>query len=168
MRQEAQLVWSSRYRKGAVANAVVSAVWTLLYVIPVDPFPMLLRIVVAGGPGTWFILSYLLYIIVGFGGFLGLSYLYFVAERFEGRVVNRGLALVGFLAMYVGLTGTTFGLAVAGALGGYAAVIAHSPAETVRLIMEPFVNPLRTLCLVTVVGAVASLAAPYVEKHKTS
>jgi len=152
-------LWASRYRKGAVFNGFVSAFWTLLFMLPFEPFPVLLKIVVAGGPGMWYILGYLLYMIVGFCGFLGLSHLYSAAESMgEGRV-NQALALVGFTALYVGFTGSSFGLAVAGAVGGYAAVIVHAPAENVRLIMEPFVTPLRILCLVAIIGALASLAS---------
>ncbi|GBC71781.1 hypothetical protein HRbin02_01569 [Candidatus Calditenuaceae archaeon HR02] len=154
-------VWASRYRSGAVANAFVSILWTLLYVLPFEPFPVLLKIVVAGGPGVWFMLGYLLYIIVGFGGFLGLSYLYSIAEAAGAKRVNNFLALTGYAALFIGFTGTTIGLAVAGAVGGYTAVILHAPAENVRMVMEPFVNPLRILCLVTVIGTIASLAAPY-------
>ncbi len=156
--------WAYRYRKGAVANGLVSVFWTLLYVLPFEPFPMLLKIVVAGGPGVWFMLGYLLHMIVGFGGFLGLSYLYSVAEDSGGRRINNALALTGYVALFIGFTGTTFGLAVAGAVGGYTAVILHAPAESVRMVMEPFVNPLRVLCIVAVVGAIAGLAAPYASK----
>ncbi|MEM0482573.1 MAG: hypothetical protein QXM16_06795 [Nitrososphaerota archaeon] len=157
-------VWASRYRKGAVVNASVSAFWTLLYVLPFDPFPTLLKIVVAGGPGVWFMLGYLLYMIVGFGGFLGLSYLYSTSEDSGGRRVNDALALTGYAALFIGFTGTTVGLAVAGAVGGYTAVILHAPAENVRMVMEPFVNPLRILCLIAVMGAIASLVAAYAPK----
>ncbi len=161
-------VWASRFRKGAVANAFVSVFWTLLYVLPFEPFPMLLKIVVAGGPGVWFMLGYLLHMIVGFGGFLGLSYLYSVAEGTEDRRVNGVLALTGYAALFIGFTGATVGLAVAGAVGGYEAVILHAPVESVRMVMEPFVNPLRILCIVAVIGVIASLAAPYASSPSPS
>lgn len=163
-------VWASRYRRGAVANAFVSILWSLLFVLPFEPFPMLLKIVVAGGPGVWFMLGYLLHIIVGFGGFLGLSYLYSIAEASGDKRVNDALALAGYATLFIGFTGATIGLAVAGVAGGYTAVILHAPAEDVRMVMEPFVNPLRILCLIAVIGAVAGLAAPYTTKpsHTTT
>ncbi len=160
--QELQPVWYLRFRRAALINGTISALWTLIMILPFPPFPIFLRIIVGGGPGTWFMLSYILYIAVGFGGFLGLSFLYFAVE--SERKIHQRLAWLNLLAMYVGVTGAVLTLAAAGALGGYASTIVHSPPETVRLILEPFVDVIRVLCLVAFIGVISGLVAIYPSK----
>ncbi|MEM1991443.1 MAG: hypothetical protein QXO76_12545 [Thermoproteota archaeon] len=142
-----------------------SVFYTLIIVLPIQPFLMILRIIVGGGPGTWFILGYILYLAVGFTGHLGFSYLYYLAEKIEGRKLNRLLVWLNILAMYVGITGANFALAIAGILGGYVSTILHSPSEEVRLILEPFVNPIRILSIVAIVGVLSGITALYLSKE---
>ncbi|MEM2909662.1 MAG: hypothetical protein QXO01_01150 [Nitrososphaerota archaeon] len=134
-------------------------------VLPIQPFPTILRIIVGGGPGTWLILGYILYLVVGFAGHLGFSYLYYLIEKVEYRKVNGLLAGLNIITMYIGITGASFMLAIAGILGGYASTILHSSSEEVRLILEPFVNPIRILSIVAIIGVLLGIAALYLSKR---
>src|SRR5271157_372784 len=93
---------------------------TLFVVLPFRPFSFLPPIIEAGGPGLWFLLGYLLYAAVGFGGFAALSALMFTIETYESRKPDDALTLAGFALLYAGVTVTSVLLLLAGALGGYA------------------------------------------------
>jgi hypothetical protein len=138
-------------RKIALANAVAASIWTLIIVLPIEPFSLLLRIIVGGGPGIWFIMGYLLFITVGFCGLAGLSYIYYSAEK-EGNKINNQLAVLGLVLTCVGTIATTIMLQLAGAIGGYEYTIMRAPTEKIRLILEPLVNPIRLLVIMTSMG----------------
>jgi hypothetical protein len=150
-------MWSNRFRNAALINALISALWTLIILLPISPFPILQRIIVGGGPGIWFTIGYLLFLTLGFCGFVGFSFLYYVAESVQNRKINNGLAWLHLIATYVGIVGSTMALAVAGVLGGYASIIMHAPTEEIRLILEPFLNPIRILSLFAFIGIVSGL-----------
>jgi heme/copper-type cytochrome/quinol oxidase subunit 1 len=89
------------------------------------------------GPGTWLILGYTLFIIIGFYDFIGFSTLYKQLEE-EGRVVDEGLAAIGLFMLFIGVTLATMLLGVGGAIGGYARSVQHLPTQQVQTILEPF------------------------------
>jgi heme/copper-type cytochrome/quinol oxidase subunit 1 len=127
--------------------------------LPFPPFTELLRILVGGGPGVWFLMAYLLFLAVGFGGFTGFSYIYYTLEAVEGRHINPLLARSHLVLMYLGVLGAVLVLAVAGVLGGYSTTIAHAPPEVTRQVLEPFVWPIRLLAILALVGIGLGLAA---------
>ncbi len=145
-------------RKIALANAVAASIWTLIIVLPIEPFPLLLRIIVGGGPGVWFIVGYLLFIIVGFCGFEGLSYIYYVAEK-EDNKINNQLALLGLVLTCIGTIATTIMLQLAGAMGGYEYTIMRASTEKIRLLLEPLVNPIRLLVIIASIGIILQSSA---------
>jgi hypothetical protein len=145
-------------RKIALANAVAASIWTLIIVLPIEPFPLLLRIIVGGGPGIWFIMGYLLFIIVGFCGLAGLSYIYYMAEK-EGNKISNQLSILGLVLTCVGTIATTIMLQLAGAMGGYEYTIMRAPTEKIRLLLEPLVNPIRLLVIMTSIGIILQSSA---------
>ncbi len=157
--------WHIRLKKAALLNAIIASIWTLIIVLPIEPFPILLRIIVSGGPGVWFVLGYILFIIVGFCGFSGLSYIYYTNEN-EGRRINGKLALMGFIMAYVGTIGATVMLAIAGTIGGYEYSIVHSSTEKIRRLLEPLVNPIRLLTIITIMGIILQVLAVTTTKNK--
>jgi len=145
-------------RKVALANAVAASIWTLVMVLPLEPIPLLLRIIVGGGPGTWFVIGYLLFIIVGFCGFAGLSYIYYMAEK-EGSKINNQLAILGLVLTCIGTIAASIMLQLAGALGGYEYTIMRSPTEKIRSLLEPLVNPLRLFTIMASIGVILQSSA---------
>lgn len=145
-------------RRLALIDAVVASIWTLILLIRVKPFSYLLPIMAEGGPGTWLILGYILFITVGFCGLLGFSTFYTQLEE-EGYVVDRRLAAFGVVALYVGATSATVLLGFGGALGGYARSIQHLPTQQVQAILEPFVDVVTAFAAVAVMGVLINVAA---------
>lgn len=149
---------SIMFRKATIINSLISIVWTIIIILPIEPFSLLLRVIVGGGPGTWFLLAYILHIIIGSGVFLGFSYLYYTIEDSLNIKAGNIFNLIGFFLLFIGANITLIVLAIAGAIGGYYLNIVHVPIELIRDTLESFVNPLRILSLVTVVGALLCLA----------
>ena len=145
------------FRNASILNIFISILWTLIIILPFEPFTILLRIIVGGGPGVWFLLAYLLHIAIGFGGFMALSFAYYLIEERLKIHVNGRVIDLGFYVLLVGVNVTLITLAIAGAIGGYYLNILHAPVEDVRNILEPMVNPLRILCFITITGALICL-----------
>lgn len=148
-------------RNASIINLSISIIWTFLIVLPLEPFSILLRIIVGGGPGVWFLLAYLLHLIIGYVGFTGLSFLYYLIEEKWETKLNNKFIIGGFYLLFIGVNITLITLAVAGAIGGYYLNIVHAPVEDVRSILEPMVNPIRILSLITIIGALIFLVPAY-------
>lgn len=149
--------WAALYRKLSLVNAVVASIWTIILLLRIKPFSYLLPIIADGGPGTWLILGYILYVIVGFCGFLGFSTFFSHLER-EGYVVNDKLTTFGVVALFVGSTSATVLLGLGGALGGYARTVQHLPLHQIQAILEPFVDVITSFTILTVVGVLINVA----------
>jgi hypothetical protein len=140
-----------KLRKIALINIIIAAVWTLLFVLPIDFSQSLLRILVGGGPGIWLLIGYILFIVVGCLGFIGLSM--FILNLDEAVIKSRSTFLiVGIIMFYVGVIGSTLGLGLAGTLGGYSTTILHAPITNTEAILQPFEKPIQTFLIITVIG----------------
>lgn len=148
--------WSRLYRRLALVNAVIAAAWTLILITRVKPLSYLLPIMAEGGPGTWLILGYILYITIGFCGFIGFSTLYKQLEE-EGRIINGWLAAIGLLTLFIGATSATILLGVGGAIGGYARSVQHLPTQQIQALLEPFVDVITAFTVAAVVGVLVNV-----------
>lgn len=145
--------WYKRFRNVAYVTIVGSAVWTIALMLPLMPFSYLPPIIVGGGPGTWLLLAYVLYLAVGVGGLAALSVLIFVIETYERRILNERIMMAGLASLFFGVTVGCILLGIAGAVGGYALTIQHTTVDTVRYTLELYVNPITVASLVAVAGA---------------
>jgi hypothetical protein len=107
---------------------------------------------VGGGAGTWVLVGYLLFATVAVGGFAGISSLIFVIEAHELRRLNYGAMLPGFILLYGGTLAGCLLLGLAGASGGYAAVIQQSTVNATQNILSPYVNPITAASSFAVAG----------------
>jgi hypothetical protein len=147
-------LWYRRYRGAAYISTLVSLVWTVAIVIPYAPFSYIPPIMVGGGPGIWLVLAYLLFMIVGIGGFGALSAFLTTVELHEGRTIDSRTMWPALVLLSVGMAGSCLLLAVAGAVGGYAAIFSQTSSGTsIHDLLSPYVNPITVFVLVTVVGA---------------
>jgi hypothetical protein len=134
-------------------NALGTILWTIAIVLPFAPFSYLEPIMVGGGPGTWFLVGYLLYPTIGVGGFASIASFLFMIETYERRNLNHGILMTGFALLFVGvLTGCVL-LGVAGAISGYALVIQQSTVNVTQNLLSPYVDPITAASLVAVAGA---------------
>lgn len=145
-------LWYRRLRGAAYLGTFAALVWTLAIVIPYDPFRYLPPIIVGGGAGIWFILAYVLFIVVGIGGFGALSAFLTTVELHENRTVDSRTMWPALIFLSVGVVGSCMLLAVAGAVGGYAST-SGSSTTSIDNLLEPYVYPITTFVLLAVVGA---------------
>ena len=142
-----------RFRTAAYITIVGSAVWTIAIILPFAPFSYLPPLMIGGGPGTWFLLAYILYVAVGIGGIGALSAFLFAIETYERRILNDSIMLPGLVLLYLGMTLGCVLLGIAGAVGGYALTVQHSTVNATQTLLSPFVNPITLASLGAVAGA---------------
>lgn len=152
-------MWYKRFRATTYVSAIVSLIWTVLIVLPFEPFSSLPPIIVGGRPGTWFLLAFLLYVIIGIGGFGVFSALLYVIETYERRVVDQSTMLLGFVLLNIGVAASCILLALAGGLGGYAMTINNVTQSAAERILNPFIYPITITTLMAVIGAALTLVA---------
>jgi hypothetical protein len=81
------------------------------------------RVIAGGEAGTWFIMGYVMYIVVGVVAMAVTSLFYFYIETIQGKVytgVSKGLAWVHLVLGNVGVAGAAILAMVGGYLGGAA------------------------------------------------
>jgi len=81
------------------------------------------RVIASGEAGTWFIMGYVMYIIVGVVAMAVTSLFYFFIESVQGKVYKgeaKALAWTHLLLANVGVAGTAILAMVGGYLGGVA------------------------------------------------
>jgi hypothetical protein len=146
-----EVSWSYRFRMAAVSSGVGAVVWTVLMIIPAPPFSSVQPILVGGGPGTWLLLGYVLYVVAGFCALAGMSALLIgngTRGPAYGTLLTAGLALY-----YAGVTATSFLLGLAGYVGGYASSISHLPEPSIESLLTPYVEPVTLGALAACAGA---------------
>ena len=146
-------LWYRRYRGAAYLSAFAAMAWTVVIVLPFPPFSYLPPIIVGGGPGIWFILAYLMFIVVGIGGFGALSAFLTTVELHEHRSIDAVTMWPALVLLSVGVAGSCLLLAIAGAVGGYASTYELTMTTSIDKLLYPYVYPIITLVLVTVIGA---------------
>jgi len=146
------VLWYQVFRNAAYANAIISIIWTIIMIIPIQPFSYLLVIVERGGPGTWFLVAYFLYIVVGSLGFAAISSLLYAVEITERKKVNRGSMYIGFSFAYAGVVLSSIMLGIAGALGGYAMYFAYYPEQRIVELLSSYVYPITATALLASIG----------------
>jgi hypothetical protein len=141
-------------------------IWTIVIVLPFAPLSYLPPIMIGGGPGTWFLLGYVLYLTIGVGGFAGFSAFLLMIELHEGRVLDGRIMLSGLILLYLGVTVGSILLGVAGAIGGYNFIIQHDTSNTVQGLLSPYVSPITVASFVAVAGAGVSMYGMITAKAK--
>jgi hypothetical protein len=133
-------------------NTFVWLAWTVAIVLPLAPFSYLQPIIVGGGAGIWFLVGYVLFATISVGGFAGISSLSFVIETHELRQLDYRSMLTGFILLYVGTLVGFLLLGIAGASGGYVAVIQESTVIATRSVLSPYVDPITAASAAAVAG----------------
>lgn len=146
------VLWYRIFRNAAYANAIVSVLWTILLIIPFEPFTYLLVVVERGGPGTWFLVAYFLYIIVGSVGFAVISSLLYTIEVQEKRSISEKAMYLGFFLTYTGVLASSIMLGIAGALGGYAMYFADYPEQMIVGLLSSYVYPITATAFLAAIG----------------
>ena len=144
--------WYKRFRAAAYANTLLWLAWTVAILLPTPPFSDLQPIMAGGSAGTWLLLAYVLFLAVGVLGFAAISTFIFIIETHEQRRPNYRIMLTGLTLSYVGTLASLLSLAVAGEIGGYSLVIAHSTVNATQNLLSPYVNFITATCLAAIMG----------------
>lgn len=126
-------------------------------ILPIFPFSSVPPILVGGGPGTWLLMGYVLYLVAGFGGLAGLAALAHDEEAELGRLAGWTMAL-GLTLYYGGMTASCALLGIAGYFGGYGYSIQHLSDPSIQSILLPYFDPTTLAALVACAGAALLLA----------
>ena len=102
-------------------------------------------------------LAYVLFVVVGIGGFGVLSAFLMMLEVHENRAIDDRTMWPALLLLGIGVGGSCLLLGVAGAVGGYAAVYQGSSTSAIHDLLSPYVNPITTLVLIAIIGAVLAV-----------
>jgi hypothetical protein len=121
---------------------------------PINSLP---PIIAGGGPGTWFLFSYILFLLVGLGGFGSLSTFLYTTEMHESRRLNRLSMQIAFISVTFGTGIACVMLALAGAMGGYALTVNGNSITSAQNLLSPFVYPITITNLITVFGAALTI-----------
>jgi hypothetical protein len=146
-------LWYRRYRGAAYLSLFGALVWTVVIIIPYQPFSYLPPIIVGGGPGIWLALAYVLFIVAGVGGLGAMSAFLTTVELHEGRAIDDRLMWPAMVLLSLGIPGSCLLLGVAGAVGGYAATYGTSSANSIDSMLSPYVDPITVLTILAVAGA---------------
>jgi len=146
-------LWYRRYRGAAYLSLFAALVWTIVIVLPFRPFSYLPPMIVGGGPGIWFALSYVLFIVAGVGGLGALSAFLTTVELHEGRSIDDRVMWPAILLLSVGIPGSCLLLGVAGAVGGYASTFGTSSASSIDSTLSPYVDPITVMTVMAAIGA---------------
>jgi len=137
----------------AYLSTLAALVWTVALVLPFSPFSYLPPIIVGGGPGIWLVVAYVLFIVVGIGGFGALSAFLTTVELHEGRTLDPRTMWPAIVLLSIGVSGSCLLLALAGAVGGFAATFETTSVQSIDNLLSPYVDPITTLTLIAVFGA---------------
>ena len=146
-------LWYRRYRGAAYLSTFAALVWTVVIVLPFAPFSYIPPIIVGGGPGIWLVLAYVLFIMLGVGGFGALSAFLTTVELHENRSIDSRTMWPALVLLSVGIVGSCGLLAAAGAVGGYASTFGTSSAGSIDALLSPYEYPVTALVVVAVIGA---------------
>ncbi|MGA1975396.1 MAG: hypothetical protein ABSG92_07145 [Conexivisphaerales archaeon] len=148
-----EVSWSYRFRMAAVSSGVGAVIWTVLMIIPASPFSSVQPILVGGGPGTWLLLGYVLYMVAGFCALAGMSALLHTIENAPRGSAFDALLMAGLGLYYAGVTATSLLLGWAGYVGGYANTISRLPESSIESLLTPYVQPVTLGALAACAGA---------------
>ncbi len=153
--------WSNRFIWAAIIQGLIA---TLLTIPIVDPYihPAVSQVIASGSAGTWFLVGYSMYIVVGViaVGLTALFYYHFEVTQnkpYRG-VVSNTFAWIHLVAMNVGVAAATFMLMYAGYFGERALMpvssggLAEAALTVHETIMSQFVNPVGYALILTGVG----------------
>jgi len=152
--------WHQWLRIAALTSGVGAIAWTILMILPFSPFSSIPPIIVGGGPGTWLVLGYLLYLVTGFGGLSALSVLLYPLESGGRRPVGWVMAF-GVCLYYAGSSIACWLLGIAGYAGGYAFSIQRLSNPSIQSILAPYLDPVTLAALAACAGAALMLGGIY-------
>jgi hypothetical protein len=155
-------VWFGRFLWLTIVNGAFAAGWTIFIVWPwLDPPPS--TILVAGSAGSWLLIGYLLFLILGVVAMAVTPIFYFFLESLQGKVYSgfRSVLAAAHLVLWeTGVVGATFLMMYAGYRGGVGLLASSEggggldPSQVHAQILQYYIDPIFAFVLIAVAGAV--------------
>jgi len=143
-------------------NAIVSAIWTVLIIIPPEVVNLRLPQIIAGGSaGTWFFVGYITFMTVGCVGMLGFGAVHYIISNIKNKTPNSKVTWLGLILWEIGLLGSTLLLGWSGFIGG-TGLLDKVPIPQIHESMVGYVYPIGILIGITIVGFLISIINIYV------
>ena len=121
----------------ALINTIAAIVFTLPILIPTSGIPLIVGVF----PGTWLLIAYLLFLIIGVLGMLAWSLTYNLIESiFQKKNTIKKLAIIHLVFVELAIYGCASTMAFIGLQGGQALRQGLSIAS-VGFLIEPYVLP---------------------------
>lgn len=155
--------WSNRFVWAAIIQGLIA---TLLTIPIVDPYvnPPVSKVIAGGSAGTWFLVGYTMFIVVGViaVGLTALFYYHFeVSLNKPYKGISNAFAWVHLVLMNVGAATATLMLMYAGYYGERALMptsqggLGMAALQVHETIMVNFVSPVGYALIVTGIGVLA-------------
>jgi multisubunit Na+/H+ antiporter MnhC subunit len=155
--------WSNRFIWAAIIQGLIATLLTVPIVMPWIK-PSVAQVIASGGAGTWFLVGYAMYIVVGVVavGLTALFYYHFeVSWNKPYRGLSNAFAWVHLVLMNVGAAAATLMLMYAGYFGERALMplseggLALNAGQVHVQILSQFVDPVGYALIITGVGVLA-------------
>lgn len=143
-------------------NAIVTAIWTALIIIPPEIVNLRLPQIIAGGSaGTWFFVGYITLMIVGCAGILGCGTVHYIISAVKKKTPNSKATWLGLILWEIGLLGSTWLLGWSGFVGGTGLLNGVSIPQIHESIIG-YVQPIGILIGIAILGFLISIINVYV------
>jgi multisubunit Na+/H+ antiporter MnhC subunit len=155
--------WSNRFIWAAIIQGLVATLLTVPIVLPWVK-PSVAQVIASGSAGTWFLVGYSMYILVGVVavGLTALFYHHFEVDQHKPyKGLSNAFAWVHLVLMNIGAAAATFMLMYAGYFGERALMplseggLNLAAGQVHETIMVNFVNPVGYALIVTGIGVLA-------------
>lgn len=148
--------WTRRFATVAGINTLIAVGW----IAPLFVDPRISRTIAGGSVGTWGVLGFELWLIVGCLGMAAFAVMHHITPMVTGQELSDGLSWTSLVLLELGALFATLLLGVAGYVGGTALLEGAGPGEVHRriaFVVEP-VPWVAVFAVVAGVGAVAGVA----------
>lgn len=138
----------------ALVNTLAATIFTTPLLVPTFGLPLIVGVF----PGTWLLIAYLSFLIVGVVGMVGWSAIYYFASKFMGKQETIKILAISHLVMVeLAVYGYASTMSAAGWLGGQALRQGLSVAA-VGFLIEPLVLPTGAFIALVLVGQVIGVS----------
>ncbi|MEM3383369.1 MAG: hypothetical protein QXF43_00830 [Nitrososphaerales archaeon] len=143
-------------------NAIATAIWTALIIIPPDIVNLRLpQIISTGSAGTWFFVGYITFMTVGCAGILGCGTVHHIISTVKNKTPNSKVTWLGLILWEIGLVGSTWLLGWSGFVGG-TGLLNGLPIPQIHESIVGYVNPIGILIGIAILGFLISIVNVYV------
>jgi len=145
-------------------NAVTTAIWTALILIP---DLRMSKIIAGGSAGTWFFVGYITFLVVGCAGIMGCGTVHHILSTIKNRIPNSKVTWLGLIIWEIGLVGATWLLGLSGYIGGSGLLDGVSIPEIHERIFI-YALPIEIFVAIAILGFLISIINVYAAKAKAT